>query len=296
MSPSILDPSFALAVSVMGMGITMFLWGYEKVYGPKITKIGVIYAATGIIFVLLALLILLNYGHLLFFNNSVTENDNPTNLTSGNISYVLQASQPTSTDWTVIVGVVASFIGIVAIIVTYFIGFKTIQLQERIYKNQKIDVETSKTEHQKSILQSLKVEFDTISNDIYNIKIFGRNHETKGNLQWFKEVIREWRASRVNIDYPSHPIWSIKESIYLNDLENLVDGKNVTELKHAIVLINQHINTINSNINRIVSWAKTPVYTNESIASGLDYIEKTIDEMIKMIEECKDFLKREFSI
>ena len=59
----ILNPAFSLVLNLLGLGLIMFFWGYDKFQ----KLIGKMYLGLGVLFIFLTLITAINYGILKIF-------------------------------------------------------------------------------------------------------------------------------------------------------------------------------------------------------------------------------------
>lgn len=151
-----------------------------------------------------------------------------------------------------------------AIIVALFIGGGTIWY-----------IKKETMERQLSLVNSLYSELHMISDPKHTFKLNKKKYKLKGNLEWFKETIKNTGK------FPAHEVWYINTSEYIGKLNRKINNVQTFNLKKMIILINQKILMINGARKGIVPFKKK------------DLIED-IKEVIGMVNDAKNFIEEKF--
>lgn len=147
-----------------------------------------------------------------------------------------------------------------------------------IYNINRENKKEDELKRQIDLLGSLYVELEAISNEKKEIKF------EEGNLQWFKDALGYGK--------PLHSVWSVNPSPYLSYLHSNINGKETSSLKKKLVKLNQKIEMINNIVlsgeyNLGIFGKKT---TRDEVM--LNFVRKTITEMIGLTEEIKKIIKK----
>lgn len=169
----------------------------------------------------------------------------------------------------------------ISVIITALIGVVTIYVMVSLSKRERKEKQKEIYNTRISLIHSLSVELNQVSSPGGSISINSRPYSHIGNLEWYRDSILPEYEKNGNKGAPPHDVWQINTSEYLSKLPNRIKGRDLVELKKLLVLINQKLELIR---NYFLGGVKA------------DKIKEVIKETIRMVEDAKEFLRKEFNI